>query len=121
MEDVWSDEEEDTNWGGGGGCLLFKRGQKWVRLGAALHLEHLIPAQPDDLTEGLGGVGVSLREDKDATVEKVTVTLVLRKTVREASAEASYIATANSATSRRTHLEALRRLFFLLARFWVRL
>lgn len=42
------------------GCLLFKRGQKWVRLWAALDLEHLIPAQSDDLTEGLGGIGVSL-------------------------------------------------------------
>lgn len=53
--------------------ILFQCGQKWVRLRAALDLEHLVSAQSDDLTKRLGCIGVSLYQETWSKRRKRTI------------------------------------------------
>lgn len=44
---------------------LLQGGQQLVGLWAVLHLDHLLTAQADDVAQGLGGVGMLLRRDRE--------------------------------------------------------
>lgn len=44
---------------------LLQGGQQLVRLRAVLHLDHLLPAQADDVTQGLGRVGMLLGRERE--------------------------------------------------------
>ena len=45
---------------------LLQGGQQLVRLRAVLHLDHLLPAQADDVAQGLGCVGMLLGEGRQS-------------------------------------------------------
>lgn len=44
---------------------LLQGGQQLVRLRAVLHLDHLLPAQADDVAQGLGCVGMLLGRERE--------------------------------------------------------